>query len=47
MSISLPTNKKEKRRRLKMRIAQGSITKSEANQMWRDYLRLFKSANGK
>lgn len=46
MSISLPENKQEKRARYKMLVAQGSITQQQANQMWRDYLRLFKRVNG-
>ena len=31
-----------KKNRLRMLVAQRSITQSQANQLWRDYLRLFK-----
>ena len=46
MSVSLPNNKQEKRARYKMLVKQGSITQQEANQMYREYLRLFKRVNG-
>jgi len=35
-----------KRNRLRMLVAQRSITQPEANQLWRDYLRLFKCITG-
>lgn len=35
-----------KRNRLRMLVAQRSITQPQANQMWREYLRLFKRVNG-
>jgi len=31
-----------KRNRLRMLVAQGSISQQQANQLWRDYLRLYK-----
>jgi len=34
-----------KKNRLRKLIAWGYITQSQANQMWRDYLRLFKRVN--
>ena len=37
-----PTPKIYKRERLRMLVGQGSITQKQANQMWRDYLRMFK-----
>ena len=34
--------KSMKRDRLRKLVAQGSITQQQANELWRDYLRLFK-----
>lgn len=31
-----------KRNRLRLLVAQGSITQQQANQLWRDYLQLYK-----
>jgi translation initiation factor 2 beta subunit (eIF-2beta)/eIF-5 len=36
-----------KRNRLRKLVLWGRITQSEANQLWRDYLRLFKRVNQK
>lgn len=36
------SNKAYKRCRLRMLVDQGSITQQKANQLWRDYLRMFK-----
>lgn len=41
MSISLPTNKKEKRIRLIMLVKQGSLTVIQANKLFADYCRLY------
>lgn len=46
MSIILQTNPKEKRARLRQLLSWGYITQQQANQMYRDYLRLFKRVNG-
>lgn len=37
-----PTLKVYKRERLRMLVAQGSITQTEANTLWRKYLKLFR-----
>lgn len=46
MSISLPTNKEDKRARLNMLVKQGSISKTIADKLYADYCRLYdKAAN--
>ena len=37
-----PSPKAYKKYRLRMLVGQGSISQTEANQLWRDYLRMFK-----
>jgi len=46
MSIILQTNPKEKRARLRQLLSWGYITQQEANEMYHEYLRLFKRVNG-
>ena len=41
MSISLPTNKEEKRQRLIMLVKQDSLTVIQANKLFADYCRLY------
>lgn len=41
MSISLPTNKEDKRARLNMLVEQGSISVIQANKLYTDYCRLY------
>jgi len=41
MSISLPTNKEEKRQRLIMLVKQGSLTVIQANKLYAGYCRLY------
>lgn len=45
MSISLPTNKDEKRARLIMLVKQGSITQDTADKLYVDYCRLYAKVN--
>lgn len=41
MSVSLPTNKEEKRQRLIMLVKQDSLTVMQANKLYADYCRLY------
>jgi len=41
MSISLPSNKAEKRARLDMLVKQGSISKAMADKLYADYCELY------
>ena len=41
MSISLPTNKEEKRKRLIMLVKQDSLTVIQGNKLYQDYCRLY------
>jgi len=41
MSISLPTNKEEKRQRLIMLVRQGSLTVIQSNKLYANYCQLY------
>ena len=45
MSVSLPTNKEEKRQRLIMLVKQDSLTVIQGNKLYRDYCRLYNAKN--
>ena len=47
MSVSLPTNKEEKRARYEMLVKQGVISNAQAVMMYRQYLHNSKSFNKK
>lgn len=47
MSISLPSNKREKQARLVMLVKQGSLTYIQAFCAYQEYCRVFSSANNK